>query len=264
MIDIHHHLLFGLDDGSPDIETSLEMADVAAKDGITHIVCTPHANHRYHFDPAVNAERIEQLRQQLNGKITLGLGCDFHLSYDNIEDALQNKTKYTINQKDYLLVEFADLLIPQGITETFYEMKIAALHPIITHPERNHTIQRQPNRMVDWLRTGCLVQVTASSLTGRFGRTAQAMAFKFLDKNWVHFIATDAHNLTSRPAIMSEAYKVIENKYGKETAERLCVTNPKAAFEGEEFPSQPEPIGLYEDLEPQSKRGFLSRLFSTR
>ena len=262
MIDIHHHLLFGIDDGSPDLETSVAMAEMAAQDGITHIACTPHANHRYAFDTAVNAGLLEELQQNIQGNITLGLGCDFHLSYDNIEDCLQNRTKYTINQKTYLLVEFADLLIPQSINETFYEMKVVGLHPIITHPERNHTIQRHPRRMQDWLRGGCLVQVTASSLTGRFGRTAQAMAFNFLDKNWVHFIATDAHNLTSRPPVMSEAYAVIENKYGKETAERLCVSNPGAAFEGADFPPQPEMLGIYDELEPRTK-GLLSRIFSS-
>ncbi len=264
MIDIHHHLLFGLDDGSPDIETSVSMARVAADDGITHIVCTPHANHRYHFDPAVNAERVAELRQQIGEILTLGLGCDFHLSFDNIEDALQNHAKYTLNQKQYLLVEFADLLIPHGMTDTFYEMKVASIQPIITHPERNHTIQRHPNRMIDWLREGCLVQVTASSLTGRFGRTAQSTALSYLDKNWVHFIATDAHNLTSRPPVMSEAYQIIENKYGRETAERLCVANPGAAFHGAEFPPQPNMLGLYDEPDARPRKTFLSRLFSTK
>ena len=265
MIDIHHHLLFGLDDGSPDLETSVAMAEMAADDGITHIVCTPHSNHRYHFDPAINAERLAELQQRLDGRLTLGLGCDFHLSYDNIEDAFQNRTKYTINQKQYLLVEFADLMIPQRIADTFYEMKMADMHPIITHPERNHTIQRHPNRMVEWLREGCLVQVTASSLTGRFGRTAQAMAFDYLDKNWVHIIATDAHNLTSRPPLMREAYRIIEEKYGLETAERLCVANPRAAFNGTEFPPQPEMLGLYEEEEAvRPRKNLLTRLFSTR
>jgi len=264
MIDIHHHLLFGLDDGSPDLETSIAMAEMASDDGITHIACTPHANHRYHFDPEANAERLAELRQRLDGRITLGLGCDFHLSYDNIEDALQNRTKYTINQMQYLLVEFADLMIPQRLADTFYEMKIAGMHPIITHPERNHTIQRHPTRMIEWLREGCLVQVTASSLTGRFGRTAQTMAFDFLDKNWVHFIATDAHNLTSRPPVMREAYRIIEEKYGKERAERLCVTNPQAAFNSTEFPSQPEMLGLYGEEESRPRKNLLSRLFSTR
>src|SRR5579883_1667803 len=148
MIDIHHHLLFGLDDGSTDLDTSAAMAEMAANDGITHIVCTPHANDRYHFDPAVNRERLAALEERVNGKISLGLGCDFHLSYDNIEDSLKNPTKYTINQKTYLLVEFADLMIPATINESFYEMGVRGLRPIITHPERNFTIQRHPERMV--------------------------------------------------------------------------------------------------------------------
>ena len=117
MIDIHHHLLFGLDDGSRDIETSLAMVEMAADDGITHIVCTPHANFQYQFDPAANQERLDQLRARIGDRVTLGLGCDFHLSFENIDDALKNPTKYTINQKKYLLVEFADLAIPQQISE---------------------------------------------------------------------------------------------------------------------------------------------------
>lgn len=269
MIDIHHHLLFGLDDGSPDLDTSAAMAEAAAEDGITHVVCTPHANDRYAFDPEINAERLAQLRQRVGDKITLGLGCDFHLSFDNIEDALKNHAKYTINQKQYLLVEFADLMIPNTITDTFYEMRVAGMFPIITHPERNFTIQRNRERMIPWLREGCLVQVTASSLTGRFGRTAQALAFEYFDKNWVHFLATDAHNLTSRPPIMSEAYKIIENRYGKETAERVCVTNPSAAFHGSALPAQPELLRLYDEeseAKPRlaQKKGLLGRLFSKK
>src|SRR5271169_6018155 len=266
MIDIHHHLLFGLDDGSPDLDTSVAMAQMAADDGITHISCTPHANHRYHFDPAVNAERLAELRQRLDGRITLGLGCDFHLSYDNIEDALKNRTKYTINGKQYLLVEFDDLMIPVTMNDAFYELMVAGLQPIITHPERNLTIQRHPERMKEWLREGCLVQVTAASLTGRFGRTAQSLAMQFLDKKWVNFLATDAHNLESRPPKLRQAYDVVAKRFGVETARRLCLDNPKAAFFGEEMPEQPAPKGIEEKSRaPQGRRqkGLLGRLFSS-
>ena len=107
------------------------------------------------------------------------MGCDFHLSYDNIEDALKNRTKYTINSKQYLLVEFDDLMIPTSMNDAFYELIVAGLQPIITHQERNLTIQRHPERMKEWLHEGCLVQVTAASLTGRFGRTAQSLAMQF-------------------------------------------------------------------------------------
>jgi protein-tyrosine phosphatase len=260
MIDIHHHLLFDLDDGSRDIEMSVAMAEMAAADGITHIVCTPHANFRYHFDPSDNQRKLEQLRARLDGKITLGLGCDFHLSFDNIDDALKNPAKYSINQKNYLLVEFAELAIPQQMTQVFYEFLVAGVQPIITHPERNLTIRKAPHRLDEWLQGGCLVQVTASSLTGGFGRTAMGFAHKLLEENKIHFLATDAHNLQTRPPHMKEAFDLVAKQYGIETAERLCVTNPRAAFFGEELPRQPDSV-LKDGRPAPSGKGFWSRLF---
>jgi protein-tyrosine phosphatase len=259
MIDIHHHLLFGLDDGSQDIETSVAMAEMAAGDGITHIVCTPHANSRYHFDPATNQQKLEQLRARLDGKITLGLGCDFHLSFDNIEDAMKNPTKYTINQKKYLLVEFADFAIPQQMTQVFYDFLVSGMQPVITHPERNLTIQKNPHRLDEWVQAGCLVQVTASSLTGRFGRTAMSFSHKLVADNQAHFLATDAHNLTSRPPQMKEAFDLVAKQYGIETAERLCITNPRAVFFGEELPPQPV-LSAAEARGLSGKGGFWGRL----
>ncbi|MBV8632444.1 MAG: exopolysaccharide biosynthesis protein [Silvibacterium sp.] len=264
MIDIHHHLLFGLDDGPADIETALAMIDMAVSDGITHIVCTPHANARWAFNPEINRQKLDELQAQTKAGVTLGLGCDFHLSYDNIEDALKNRDKYTINGKQYLLVEFADLMIPISISDSFYEMMVAGMQPIITHPERNFTIQKHPERMKDWLRGGCLVQVTAGSLTGRFGKTAQAMATQFLEKDWVHFVATDAHNVQSRPPKLRETYEIIARRFGSQTADRLCIENPRAAFYGEDLPPQPEPQGIEaeDEARPRQRRSLLGRLFS--
>jgi protein-tyrosine phosphatase len=262
MIDIHHHLLFALDDGAPDLETSVAMAEAAAADGITHIVCTPHANARFAFNPKLNQERLEAVRARVQGKVTLGLGCDFRLSFDNVEDALKSRVKYTINQKQYLLVEFDDALIPPNMTEVFYELRSAGLRPIITHPERNSIIQRHPERMKDWLREGALVQVTTSSLTGRFGRTAESLARQFLEKNWVHFLATDAHNTESRPPRMSEAYDIVAKRYGQETAERLCEMNPRAVFFGEELGRQPPLLEIESaDDQPARRKGLFGRLF---
>jgi protein-tyrosine phosphatase len=258
MIDIHHHLLFGLDDGSKDIETSIAMAEMAEADGITHVVCTPHANSHYRFDPAINQQKLEQLRSRIGSKITLGLGCDFHLSFENIDDALKNLRKYTINQKNYLLVEFADFAIPQQMTQVFHQFMLAGVQPVITHPERNLTIQKTPQRLNEWLDIGCLVQVTASSLTGRFGRSAMTFAHKLLQQNKVHFLASDAHDLQSRPPRMKEAFNLVAKQYGTATAERLCIANPKAAFFGEQFAPQPmvevspERLGLWGRLRRRS------------
>src|SRR6266568_1263351 len=164
MIDIHHHLLFGLDDGSPDLETSIDMAGTAADDGITHIVCTPHANSHWSFQPEINREKLAEIESRLDGRITFGLGCDFHLSYGNIVDALANPGKYSINGKGYLLVEFAETSIPPAMTSSFEELQQKGLTIILTHPERNRIIVGNPNRLAEWMRIGCLVQVTAASL----------------------------------------------------------------------------------------------------
>ena len=260
MIDIHHHLIFGLDDGAPDIETSLAMVALAQADGITHIVCTPHANGYHAYLPEENAARLAQIQERSGSAITFAIGCDFHLSYENIEDAMRHRARYTINQKNYLLVEFPDFGIPQSISQTFYEMMIAGITPILTHPERNQTLAAQPQRMAEWLRIGCLVQVTAGSLTGKFGKTAQRVAEQLLRDRWVHFLATDAHNTTSRPPQMRDAYNWVKRAHGEECAERLCVTNPRAAFYGEALPQQPEPVGIFEEEAP--RRSLLSRLFS--
>lgn len=260
MIDIHHHLLFGLDDGAENLETSEAMARMAVGDGITHIVCTPHANAHFRFDPAVNRERLEQLQAHLDGRLTLGLGCDFHLSFENIEDAKKNPTKYTINGKRYLLVEFADLSIPPQMMQVFYEFQLAGMQPIITHPERNLTIQKSPQRLDEWLKAGCLAQVTASSLTGRFGRSAMSFAQRLLDENKIHFLATDAHNLESRPPRMREAYEFVARRCGSEMAERLCVANPRAAFYGEELGPQPEMIDSAAPYATRKRPGVWNRL----
>jgi protein-tyrosine phosphatase len=260
MIDIHHHLLFGLDDGPRAIEVSLAMAEMSIQNGVTHIVCTPHSSEQFAFDPQANQERLALLQEQLGERITLGLGCDFHLMYENIEDAIAHPSKYSINGKNCLLVEFPNHSISRSMTEIFFRLSLAGLTSIITHPERNPVVVRHPERLAEWLRAGCFVQITAASLDGRFGKTAQQVSHDLLRQNWVHFIATDAHDVTSRPPKLREAYDTVAAKYGRETAERLCVTNPRAAFYGEPMPPQPEAEGLYPDDVPKGS-GLLSRLF---
>jgi protein-tyrosine phosphatase len=255
MVDIHHHLLPGLDDGAKDIETSVAMAKLAAEEGITHIVCTPHSNGVYNFDPEVNAAKTEELRARLaeqNIPLTLGSGCDFHVSFDNVRRAQADPARFSINGKGYLLVEIPDYGLPPVLTETFYELQLAGLTPILTHPERNPTLQKEPSRMADWLRGGMLIQVTADSLTGHKGKKAESMAMDLLEKRWVHFLATDAHNTSSRPPRMREAHKLVAERFGASYAHALCVTNPLAVFLGKEFAVEEEPHGLFEDVKEPS------------
>lgn len=251
MIDIHHHLLPGVDDGSKDFDTSVAMARIAVEDGITHVACSPHANGQYNYDRVRYEGIVDQLRERLakeNVPLTLGLGCDFHLSYDNLQAALADHKPYTINGKGYLLVELPDFGLPRGLTETFYNLQIAGMTPVLTHPERNPTLQADMSRLVSWLRGGLLVQVTAGSVTGKMGKSAEKMAHQLLANRWVHFLATDAHNTSSRPPRMSDARRIVEKKYGKDYAHALCVENPRAAFDGASMPPQTEPLNLYENF----------------
>jgi protein-tyrosine phosphatase len=251
MVDIHHHLLPGLDDGSSSFETSVAMAKIAVADGITHVVCTPHANGSYAFDPAVNAAKTDELRARLAAEgipLTLGSGCDFHLSFDNVEHAKVDPARFSINGLGYLLVEVPDYGLPPGLTETFYELQLAGLTPVLTHPERNPTLQSNPARLRDWLRGGVLIQVTADSLTGHKGKQAQRMAHDLLEKRWVHFLATDAHNTTSRPPRMRDAHDLVADKYGATYAHSLCVINPLAVFLGKQFEAAEQPRHLFDEV----------------
>jgi len=267
MVDLHHHLLPGLDDGPPDLSASIQMARLAVEDGITHVVCTPHASSRYSFDPVRVQQALEQLQAALHDdgiRLVLGLGCDFHLSYDNIRDALENPHRYTVNRGEYILVELPDYGLPPTLEETFYSLRLAGMTPILTHPERNPSLQQDSSRLAAWIRDGLLTQITAGSVTGRMGRKAEGLAHRLLADRWAHFIATDAHDTRSRPPRMRSACDVVAKRYGEAYAQRLCTENPQAVFDGRPLPAQEDPQRLYDGYEEEEDenrpRGWLSRL----
>src|SRR5271165_2724158 len=236
MVDVHCHILPGLDDGPESIEESLEMAKEAIADGITHVVATPHCSNEYVFDYA----RIRQLRDELQEKIGEGLklatGCDFHLNPENLEALRKNAADFCINQKNYLLVEFNEFSIPPAMDQMLHELQLMGLRPIITHPERNGILRAQPERLRAWARVGCYVQVTAGSLSGVFGPGAQQDAWTWIDQGLVHFVSSDAHNTARRSMKLRFAYEAIAKERGRALAEALLMENPLAAFEGEPLP----------------------------
>ena len=265
MIDIHQHLLPGIDDGSKSIEQSVAMVQMAMEDGITHVVATPHANDRYTYSRERNEDLLQQVRDALPADVaaamTLGLGCDFHLNFENTEDARLHNRRYTINEKEYLLIELPDIGISNRIDEILYNLRIGGMTPILTHPERNVTLQRSPAKLNDWIAKGLLLQVTAGSVLGNFGPAAEALALTLLKADSVHFLASDAHDLERRTPTMSAARRLIDERLGEETATRLCVTNPLAVFEGKPLPDQPMQDAEPEDAE--DKPSLWKRIFGS-
>ncbi len=252
MIDIHSHVLPGLDDGSPSLEESLRMMRVAAAAGTTDLVATPHSSPQYRFDPERVRRKLAELQDAAGPNPRLHYGCDFHLSFDNIQDALSSPSKYTVNENGYLLVEFSDLLIPKTTAEVFSRMIDAGITPIITHPERNFLLHRRLDEVAGWVRQGCLLQITAQSFLGRFGSEARSVSRELVKRRLVHFVASDAHDSEDRPPRLDLAYKKVAGTYGAAFAEQVFVTNPRAVINGEPLPPP---------IEPARPRG-LARLWS--
>jgi protein-tyrosine phosphatase len=244
MVDIHCHLLPGLDDGPETVEESVQMAELALAEGITHIVATPHSNHEFSFDLQRNLRVCRELAERLQGRLQLATGCDFHLSYENLEAAGVSPQQFALNQKNYLLVEFADFALPPFLDEALQRLQRVGLRLIVTHPERNPLVRAKPERLLGWIESGCYVQITAQSLAGRFGAAAERTAFEYLDRNWVQFVATDAHSMRSRPPRLRKAYDQVASRYGAETAGALFRENPLAAWNGVPLPAvaEPEPV----------------------
>lgn len=239
MVDIHSHILPGIDDGSPDLDESLAMLRIARESGTTDIVATPHANLEFSYQPAVVEEKIVQLREAAGELPRIHRGCDFHLSFDNVEDALANPSKYTINQKRYLLVEFNDLVIFNTTNEVFDRMMHAGMIPVITHPERNWLLQQRIEQLAKWVESGCLLQVTANAFIGQFGRRARDFALRLMERGMVHVAASDAHDSKHRTPSMAEAADFISRRFGTQQADALFSTNPQAILIGNPVEAAP-------------------------
>lgn len=137
MVDIHSHILPGLDDGSPAFDVSLAMVRMAREAGTTDIVATPHANTSYRYQPELISERIAELQNAVGDGIKIHRGCEFHLSLQNIQAALREPSRFSVNDLCYLLVEFPEVTLFQGIEQVFTNLMSAGLTPLVTHPERN-------------------------------------------------------------------------------------------------------------------------------
>ncbi len=242
MVDIHSHILPEVDDGPKSWDVAVAMCRAAAADGITHQVATPHANDRYHYDREYLQGLLAHLQQLVGDSPKLSLGCDFHLSYDNIQDAVAHPTRYVIDSTRYLLVEFSNYSVPQNTTDSFLRLGDKGMTPIITHPERNPILCQNLQRVADWADQGYVIQITGSALTGFWGERTRRAALWLLERQAVHVLATDAHELEKRVPILSTARDAAAEICGAEVAQALVEGNPRAILANQTLPYFPRPV----------------------
>ncbi len=239
-----------MDDGSESFEQSVAMLRAAREAGTTDIVATPHANNHYAFDPELISQRIAKLEAVPETLPRIHRGCDFHLSFVNIRAASEDPRKFTINHLNYLMVEFPDFNLPSNTECIFRRFLNSGVVPVITHPERNKEIMRDLPRLTRWIHQGCLVQVTASSLTGGFGRRFQGFGWDLIRRKMVHVVASDAHDPVRRHPRLDQARREVAKRTSESDAACLFEDNPRTIVDGR--PS--EEIASIEGM----KRGWLS------
>lgn len=232
MIDIHSHILPKVDDGAKSWEMAIEMCRMAAADGITHLVASPHSNDEFRYDRKAHEATLAQLREKVDGVLELSLGCDFHMSFDNIVAARKNPSEFCIGNTNYLLVEFSDFGVSRQLLSTLEEFLSVGIIPIVTHPERNPILQARPELIVQMGAMGCLIQVTANSFTGFWGNGPRRTAGWLLNRGAMHVLASDAHDLKRRAPILSKARQVVAEIAGDATADLLVSGNPEAIVRG--------------------------------
>jgi len=218
------------------------MCRAAVADGITHMVATPHANDRYAYDREYSAGLVAHLRQLVGDGLKISLGCDFHLSYDNLQDAFAYPARYAIEGTRYLLVEFSNYSIPRQIMDSFFKLAGCGLTPIVTPPERNPILRENLLLVADWAGHGCVVQMTGSALTGSWGERTRRAAVWLLEHRAVHVLATDAHDVEKRPPVLSTARDAAAAICGAEVAEALTESNPRAIVTNQDLPYFPQPL----------------------
>jgi protein-tyrosine phosphatase len=258
LIDLHAHIVPGVDDGAKSFEESLQMLQMAKADGIETIVATPHV-FSFHNSIKDLAEIINQTqkflerlnRQPVNPRVLPG--AEVFFTTNVIEYLKEYGEVLSLNNSSYFLLEFPFEFIFPGTRDFIFNVLSEGWIPIIVHPERNKVIQRNPAVLYEWVKTGALIQVNAGSLKGLFGEEARVTCFQLLYHNLVHVIASDAHSPGRRPPELSFVHSTLENE-GIEIADVLVYENPRAILDNEAV------IDIGEPLDPRKKSKFFDFL----
>lgn len=216
MIDLHCHILPGIDDGAQNLPESLRMAKMAVKQGIHTIVATPHyIKNRYENPKQMIFTKISELNEALKvEKIDLKIlpGQEPRIDGDLLAGMGKGEI-ISLNGTNYLFIEFPSANVPRYAEKLFYDLQLNGLIPVIVHPERNMELIEHPELLYQFVKKGALSQVTAASLSGEFGKKIKNFSQQLIEFNLTHFIASDAHNTTKRGFRLQEAYKSVATRF---------------------------------------------------
>ncbi|MFB1052056.1 tyrosine-protein phosphatase [Paraliobacillus sp. JSM ZJ581] len=255
MIDIHSHILPGIDDGAKHLEESVAMARAAVLEGIHTVIATPHhKNGRYDNTKEMILPLVDQLNTRLQQEeipLTVLPGQESRIYGEMIEDCEEGVILPLNKNTRYVFVELPSSNVPRYAKKLLFDMQLNDLKPIIVHPERNKVIMEDPSILYDFVRNGALTQITAASVTGHFGKKIKKFTQELIKLNLTHFIASDAHNTSSRGFRIQEASQVIQDTFGHsmlcyfmENAQ--CMINDDTVIGDEPIkPKQKKILGLF-------------------
>jgi protein-tyrosine phosphatase len=243
VIDLHFHCLPGIDDGPSDWAEAVELCRAAGREGTTTIVATPHVLR----DPWVNddAARRDRLILKLNtllgGAPAVLAGCEYLLTGDAISLWEQGRSGPLIglNRTRYLLVEFPSTFDWRRALHVLHELVLLRAVTVIAHPERHRLFGREPERLVELVERGAVVQITGGSLLGDFGERAAEACEEFYRRRIVHLVASDAHSMRRRPPRLREACEWVRRNWGEEAARGLFASNPESLLRSGPLPWRP-------------------------
>ena len=237
MIDLHSHILPGLDDGARDMDFAIEMAKMAVADGVCCVAATPHNVNG--FRTGTRAEvwaATTKLREALRAQdIALEIvpGVEARIGPD-LSQQLDAGRAFPIGQTRYILLELPLVDYPTYTERVIFELQVRGLVPILAHPERNEVLRKKPELLQPLMERGCLSQLTAASLVGVFGEETRRVSVDMLERNLAHVIASDAHTLSKRSSVLSEAVKEASRIMGEDRARALVTTVPQAILDDRE------------------------------
>lgn len=224
MIDIHNHVLIGVDDGPGNSEEAVKLLKQAVDNGITDIIATPHHKTTHYTNPSSTVfQKLDELNtiiEEENLHIKVHPGQEIRVNGDILRD-LSSEDSLTLNRSQYVLVELPFNDLPHYTEKLFFDMQMKGYIPVIAHPERCKPIIQSPGRLYNLVEKGAHAQVTATSVTGDLGENLKETSLRMIENNLVHLVASDAHNAEARPFALNEAYEVITEELGSDVTVKL-------------------------------------------